>query len=35
LPATNGADASILHKAATLQLRTVNGNTFSVAVRPE
>jgi thiosulfate dehydrogenase (quinone) len=35
LPATNGADTSILHKAATLQLRTVNGNTFSVAVRPE
>jgi hypothetical protein len=31
----SGADARILHKAATLQLRTVNGNIFSVVVRPE
>jgi thiosulfate dehydrogenase [quinone] large subunit len=34
LPAANGAD-SRLHSAATLQLRTVNGNTFNLAVRTE
>src|ERR1700738_383480 len=35
LPAASGADTgSLLHRAATLQLRTVNGNTFNVAVRP-
>jgi thiosulfate dehydrogenase [quinone] large subunit len=34
-PATNGADAGTLHNAATLTLRTVNGNTFSIAVRTE
>jgi thiosulfate dehydrogenase [quinone] large subunit len=32
LPAASGADTG-LHSAATLQLRTVNGNTFNVAVR--
>jgi uncharacterized membrane protein YphA (DoxX/SURF4 family) len=35
LPATNGVDASVLHNATTLLLRTVNGNTFSAAVRTE
>jgi thiosulfate dehydrogenase (quinone) len=35
LPAANGADIGSLHSAATLQLRTVNGNTFNLAVRPE
>src|SRR4030081_1836467 len=35
LPAASGADTSRLHSAATLQLRTVNGNTFNVAFRPE
>jgi thiosulfate dehydrogenase (quinone) len=35
LPVASGADAGSLHGAATLQLRTVNGNTFAVAVRPE
>jgi thiosulfate dehydrogenase [quinone] large subunit len=35
LPATNSADTGILHSAATLQLRTVNGNMFSVAVKTE
>jgi len=35
LPAANGADTGSLHSAATLQLRTVNGNTFNLAVRPE
>jgi uncharacterized membrane protein YphA (DoxX/SURF4 family) len=35
LPVANGADASRLHSAATLQLRTVNGNTFNVAIRTE
>jgi thiosulfate dehydrogenase [quinone] large subunit len=33
LPATSGADTGSLHSAATLQLRTVNGNIFNVAVR--
>jgi uncharacterized membrane protein YphA (DoxX/SURF4 family) len=33
LPATSGADTGSLHNAATLQLRTVNGNIFNVAVR--
>jgi thiosulfate dehydrogenase [quinone] large subunit len=35
LPVASGADAASLHGAATLQLRTVNGNTFTVAIRPE
>src|SRR6202051_1072745 len=35
LPAASGADTGSLHRAATLQLRTVNGNTFNVAVRPQ
>jgi hypothetical protein len=35
LPAASGADTSSLHSAVTLQLRTVNGNTFNVAVRTE
>jgi thiosulfate dehydrogenase [quinone] large subunit len=35
LPATGNADIASLHRAATLQLRTVNGNTFNVAVRTE
>jgi uncharacterized membrane protein YphA (DoxX/SURF4 family) len=35
LPAANGADTGSLHSAATLQLRTVNGNTFNLAVKPE
>jgi thiosulfate dehydrogenase [quinone] large subunit len=35
LPATANADIVSLHSAATLQLRTVNGNTFNVAVRTE
>jgi thiosulfate dehydrogenase [quinone] large subunit len=34
LPAASGADPGRLHDAATLQLRTVSGNTFNVAVRP-
>ena len=33
LPAASNADTSTLHSAATLQLHTVNGNTFNVAVR--
>jgi thiosulfate dehydrogenase (quinone) len=33
LPAPSGADTRSLHSAATLQLRTVNGNTFNVPVR--
>jgi thiosulfate dehydrogenase (quinone) len=33
-PLASGADSGNLHSAATLQLRTVNGNTFNVAVRP-
>jgi thiosulfate dehydrogenase [quinone] large subunit len=35
LPAANGADTGRLRNAAMLQLRTVNGNTFNVAVTPE
>ena len=35
LPAASGAETGSLRSAATLQLRTVNGNTFNVAVRPE
>jgi thiosulfate dehydrogenase [quinone] large subunit len=35
LPAASGADTGHLRSAATLQLRTVNGNTFNVAVRTE
>jgi thiosulfate dehydrogenase [quinone] large subunit len=34
LPAANGGDAGRFHSAATLQLRTANGNAFDVAVRP-
>jgi hypothetical protein len=34
LPATNAAEVGGVHGAATLELRTVNGNTFSVAVKP-
>jgi uncharacterized membrane protein YphA (DoxX/SURF4 family) len=34
LPATSGAEIGGIHGAATLELRTVNGNTFDVAVRP-
>src|SRR6266850_3687205 len=33
LPVASGADIGRLQSAATLQLRTVNGNTFNVAVR--
>jgi uncharacterized membrane protein YphA (DoxX/SURF4 family) len=35
LPAASGADTGSLRNAATLQLRTVNGNTFNIAVRTE
>jgi thiosulfate dehydrogenase (quinone) len=35
LPAASGADTASLRNAATLQLRTVNGNTFNVAVKTE
>src|SRR6202163_1457801 len=35
LPVASGADTSRLHSAATLQLRTVNGNTFNLTVRTE
>src|SRR3984893_7126640 len=35
LPVIGEANAASLRNAATLQLRTVNGNTFNVAVRPE
>jgi uncharacterized membrane protein YphA (DoxX/SURF4 family) len=35
LPAAGGVDTSSLHNAAALQLRTVNGNIFNVAVRVE
>jgi thiosulfate dehydrogenase (quinone) len=35
LPAAGGVDTGSLHGAATLQLRTVNGNPFNVAVRTE
>ncbi len=34
LPATSAAEIGGVHGAATLELRTVNGNAFSVAVRP-
>jgi thiosulfate dehydrogenase (quinone) len=34
LPATSAAEIGGVHGAATLELRTVNGNIFSVAVRP-
>ncbi|SHL81784.1 thiosulfate dehydrogenase [quinone] large subunit [Bradyrhizobium lablabi] len=33
LPAPSGVNTDSLHNVATLQLRTVNGNTFDVAVR--
>jgi thiosulfate dehydrogenase (quinone) len=35
LPVSSGANAGSLQSAATLQLRTVNGNTFNVVVRME
>jgi hypothetical protein len=35
LPATIGVDTRSVDSTATLQLRTVNGNTFNVAVRTE
>jgi uncharacterized membrane protein YphA (DoxX/SURF4 family) len=35
LPVASGADTASLRNAATLQLRTVNGHTFNVAVRTE
>jgi thiosulfate dehydrogenase (quinone) len=35
LPVTSNVDPGSLHSAATLQLHTVNGNTFDVAVRME
>jgi thiosulfate dehydrogenase [quinone] large subunit len=35
LPAASGSDTGRLRNAATLQLRTVNGNTFNVAVKTE
>jgi len=35
LPAASSSDTGHLRNATTLQLRTVNGNTFNVAVRPE
>jgi len=35
LPVASSADTGSIHSAATLQLRTVNGNTFNVAVRTE
>jgi thiosulfate dehydrogenase [quinone] large subunit len=35
LPVASGADTGSLRNATTLQLRTVNGNIFNVAVRPE
>jgi thiosulfate dehydrogenase (quinone) len=34
LPATNAPKIGGIRGAATLELRTVNGNTFNVAVRP-
>jgi uncharacterized membrane protein YphA (DoxX/SURF4 family) len=34
LPATSAAEIGGVHGAATLELRTVNGNAFNVAVRP-
>jgi hypothetical protein len=33
LPVTSNADRGSLHSAATLQLHTVDGNTFNVAIR--
>ncbi len=35
LPAAGATDTGSLRNAATLQLHTVNGNTFTVAVRPQ
>jgi hypothetical protein len=35
LPMTSGANTGNFQSAATLQLRTVNGNTFDVVVRME
>src|SRR6202049_3956643 len=35
LPTASGTDTGRLHSAATLQLRTVNGYTFNVALSPE
>lgn len=35
LPATNAAKRGGIRGAAMLELRTVNGNTFNVAIRPE
>jgi hypothetical protein len=35
LPAASGVDKGRLRNATILQLRTVNGNTFNVAVRSE
>jgi hypothetical protein len=35
LPVASGVETRGLNSAATLQLRTVNGNTFNVAIRPE
>jgi thiosulfate dehydrogenase (quinone) len=35
LPVTDEANIASLHNAATLELRTVNGKVFNVAVRPE
>jgi thiosulfate dehydrogenase [quinone] large subunit len=35
LPATSAAAILGVHGAAKLELRTVNGNTFNVAVRAE
>jgi thiosulfate dehydrogenase [quinone] large subunit len=34
MPATSAAEIGGVLGAATLELRTINGNTFSVAVRP-
>jgi thiosulfate dehydrogenase (quinone) len=35
LPAPGNVDTGTLYNAATLQLRTVNGNTFNLAIRRE
>ena len=35
LPAASASDIGSLSNTATLQLRTVNGNTFNVAIRTE
>jgi thiosulfate dehydrogenase [quinone] large subunit len=35
LPAASASDMGSLSNTATLQLRTVNGNTFNVAIRTE